>query len=170
MLYLLTFTEAAIVCDFTIILETIPSMIFEKRHICQCGSYPFTDCWGLKHENRFKPFTAFWISKFSFHFILACIIPALRLAHPDFQTFRYPWLLTNLAQKTQCFTEDPYDLHFQLGDWKYFFVVGIKTHLCSGQTLQDEDRVSGQHSRENLNKQHFSVYIWVAMIFLLIAY
>ena len=62
MLYLLTFTEAAIVCDFTIILETIPSVIFEKRHICQCGSYPFTDCWGLKHENRFKPFTAFWIS------------------------------------------------------------------------------------------------------------
>ena len=74
MLYLLTFTEVAIVCDFTIILKTIPSVIFEKRHICQCGSYPFTDCWGLKHENRFKPFTAFWISKFSFHFISACIM------------------------------------------------------------------------------------------------
>ena len=50
MLYLLTFTEAAIVCDFTIILETIPSVIFEKRHICQCGSYPFTDCWGPKQK------------------------------------------------------------------------------------------------------------------------
>ena len=62
-LYLLTFTKAATVCDSTVILETIPSVIFEKRHICQCGSYPFTDCWGLKHENRFKPFTAFWISK-----------------------------------------------------------------------------------------------------------
>ena len=63
MLYLQTFTEAAIVCDCTVILETIPIVIFEKRRICQCGSYPFTDCWGLKHENRFKPFTAFWISK-----------------------------------------------------------------------------------------------------------
>jgi hypothetical protein len=51
-------------------------------------------------------------------------LAALLLAHPDFQTFRYPWLLTNLAQKTWCFTEDPFDLHFQLGDWKYFFVVG----------------------------------------------
>ena len=66
MLYLQTFTEAAIVCDCTVILETIPIVIFEKRHICQCWSYPFTDCWGLKHENRFKPFTSFWISIGSF--------------------------------------------------------------------------------------------------------
>ena len=30
MLYLLTFTEAANVCDSTVILETIPSVIFES--------------------------------------------------------------------------------------------------------------------------------------------
>ena len=65
-LYLLTFTKAATVCDSTVTLETIPSEIFEKQHICQCGLYPFTDCWGLKHENRFKPFTSFWISIGSF--------------------------------------------------------------------------------------------------------
>jgi hypothetical protein len=29
MLYLITFTEAAIVCDSTVILETIPIVIFE---------------------------------------------------------------------------------------------------------------------------------------------
>ena len=120
MLYLLTFTKAAVVCDSTVIPMTIPSKEhlflrpykmknivlstieqvrgilsareqcsnavfiiiywgsyclwlygnsrdysqcdFWKRHISQCGSYPFTDCWGLKHENRFKAFTAFWIS------------------------------------------------------------------------------------------------------------
>ena len=36
------FTKAAIVCDSTVILETIPSVNLEKEHISQCGSYPFT--------------------------------------------------------------------------------------------------------------------------------
>ena len=68
-LYLLTFTKAATVCDSTVILETIPSVIFEKRHICQCGSYPFTDCWGLNHENRLDRTPAKSITNLQLNFL-----------------------------------------------------------------------------------------------------